>query len=77
MEKIYKIVSRAWSPGDLVKIKSSSWDGRTHNSIGIVIREVASDTQVAMFPAVIVYDSILREQRALYLYDIELISAAT
>ena len=77
MKKIYKIISRRWSPGDLVKIKAANWDGNTYNSIGIVLREIEEGTQASLFPSVLVYDTARLEQRALYLYDVELISAAT
>jgi hypothetical protein len=77
MKKIYKIISRKWTPGDLVKIKAADWDGSTYNSIGIVMRGIEEGIQASLFPAVLVYDTIRQEQRALYLYDVELISAAS
>ncbi len=77
MEKIYKIISRVWAPGDLVKIKAADWDGTTYNSIGIVMREIKDDPQKPLFPSVLVYDTIRQEERALYLYDVELISSAS
>lgn len=77
MEKIYKIISRAWAPGDLVKIKAANWDGNTYKSIGVVLREITNDTQVSLFPSVLVYDTVTGEERALYLYDVELISAVS
>jgi len=77
MKKIYKIISRKWAAGDLVRIKAANWDGDTYNSIGIVLREIEEGAQAPLFPAVLVYDTVRQEQRALYLYDVELISAAS
>lgn len=74
-KQIYKIETRAWLPGDLVKIKSSTWSGRAHSSIGFVIHET-NDMNLKLFPAVVVYDIHLKESREFYLYDLELISAA-
>jgi hypothetical protein len=76
MKKIYKNISRKWVPGDLVKIKAADWDGTTYNSIGIVMREAEECAQTSLFPAVLVYDTVQRCV-PLYLYDVELISAAS
>ena len=74
-KKNFKIETRTWAPGDLVKIKPSSWAGRYKESLGVVIHEV-EDKESKLFPSVLVYHMVLAEPRQFYLYDIELISAA-
>jgi len=75
LNKSIKITSREWLPGDLVRIKSSQWDGRPHESIGIVLGCTPSREQLRIFPQVVVYDSKARGTRKYYCYDIELIVA--
>ena len=76
MNNTIKIIAREWLPGDLVRIKSSQWDGRPHESIGIVLSCSSSREQLRIFPQVMVYDSKIGEPRKYYCYDIELITAA-
>jgi len=71
------IHSRDWLPGDLVKIKSSLWDGRSHESVGIVLQYPADDEkQIKIFSEVSVFDSKLGGVRIYHGYDIELISSS-
>jgi len=70
-----KIETRAWAPGDLVKINASTWDGTPHKSIGIVLKELDDNPQTSIFPAVLIYDLQSSEAREFYIYEIELISA--
>jgi len=70
-----KIQTREWAAGDLVEIKKTSWDGGDYKSIGIVIHEV-KETQQRVFPALYVYDTRSGESQEIYIYDLELISAA-
>jgi hypothetical protein len=78
LENTIKIYSRTWSPGDLVKIKSSLWNGRDHESVGIVLKyPTESEKQIKIFSEVPVFDMKLGDVRNYYGYDIELISSST
>jgi len=71
------IHSRTWLPGDLVKIKTSLWDGRDRESIGVVLKYAAeSEKQIKIFSEVSVFDLKLKLARNYYGYDIELISSS-
>ena len=75
-KKNFKIGGREWLPGDLVKIKPSTWDGRAGESLAVVLREV-KDNDSPLFPSVLVYHITAGVPRQFYLYDLELISGAT
>ncbi len=75
MKNSIKIVSRAWAPGDLVKISKTRWDGVSSEALGVVIYEI-DNPQQKIFPAVYVFDTQAGEPREFYVYDLELISAA-
>jgi len=75
-KKNFKIESRGWEPGDLVKIKSSTWGGRSADRVGVVVQEI-NTLETGMFPYAIVYDMNQKEMKQFYLYDLELISART
>jgi hypothetical protein len=78
LKNTIKIHSRAWCPGDLVKIKSSLWNGRDHESVGIVLKcAIESEKQIKIFSEVPVFDMKLGDIRNYYGYDIELISSST
>ena len=72
-KKNFKIETRLWAPGDLVRVKASTWNGHPKNTIGIVIKEISSKEN--LFPYAIVYDMTLEKLSQYYLYDLELISA--
>jgi hypothetical protein len=76
IKKRFKIESRGWEPGDLVKIKSSTWSGRPQDGMGVVVKEISS-SEVGLFPYAIVYDMNQKKMKQFYLYDLELISART
>ena len=77
LKKITKIHTRDWLPGDLVKIKTSLWDGRAHESVGIVLQYPAdAEKQIKIFSEISVFDSKLGGARNYYGYDIELISSS-
>lgn len=73
-KKNFKIETRAWLPGDLVKIKPSTWSGRAGESLAVVLHEV-KDKDSPLFPSVIVYHMSTGIPCQFYLYDLELISA--
>jgi hypothetical protein len=72
-KKNFRIEDGCWIPGDLVKIKSSTWSGRAQDRVGVVIEEM-SPTVVGMFPSAVVYDMEQKQVSRFYLYDLELIS---
>ena len=76
MKTSIKIQTRIWAPGDLVEIKKTSWGGAPHKSIGIVLYEI-EEPQQRVFPAVCVYNTHSGESQEIYIYELELISAAT
>jgi len=69
-----KIETRAWEPGDLVKVGKTQWDGSFRESIGVVLKELNNEEQQRIFPAVLVFDIQLLEAREFYIYELELIS---
>ncbi len=71
-KKNFKIESRLWAAGDLVKIKASTWNGHPKTTMGIVVEEVSSKEN--LFPYALVYDMSLEKLKQYYLYDLELIS---
>lgn len=75
-KKNFKTKKRAWLAGDLVKIKSSTWGGRPHDRVGVILREV-HNSNIGLFPYAIVYDMNTKELKQFYLYDLELISAVS
>lgn len=74
-KKNFTLKARPWSSGDLVKIKPSTWEGRAHARVGLLIKEV-KDSNNGLFPYAIVYDMRRNCIGQYYLYDLELISAA-
>jgi len=75
-KKNFKTKKRAWLAGDLVKIKASTWNGRANDRVGVVLREVHNNN-IGLFPYAVVYDMNTKEMKQFYLYDLELISAAS
>ena len=71
-KNLKKVVPRC-ALGDLVKIKSSTWEGRPKDSIGLIVKEVG-DVAIGLFPHAIVYDIHQQKVTQFYLYDLELIS---
>lgn len=71
-KKNFEIRARGWEPGDLVKIKASTWNGHRESTIGIVIEEVSNKQY--LFPYALVYDMSHEKMKQYYLYDLELIS---
>jgi hypothetical protein len=69
-----KIETRAWAPGDLVKINTTTGEGQPHKSIGIVLKEMDDNPQTSIFPTVLIYDLHSSDAREFYIYEIELIS---
>lgn len=74
MKSSTKIETRAWEPGDLVKVGRIQPDGSFRESIGVVLKELNDDDQQRIFPAVLVFDIQLLEAREFYIYELELIS---
>jgi hypothetical protein len=73
---IFKIEAQSWAPGDLVKIKSSTWAGRVDAALGLVVKEIRG-AEANLFPYALVYDIHQQEIKQFYLYDLELISGAS
>ncbi len=73
-KKNFKIESRFWTPGDLVKVKASEWNGHLKTTMGVVVEEVSNKEN--LFPYAVVYDMSLEKFKKYYLYDLELISPA-
>ena len=59
--------------GDLVKIKTFSWDGRTELEHGVITEKLDREQQ-SMFPIVKVYIFERQALEELYAYNIEVIS---
>lgn len=59
--------------GDLVKIKTFSWDGRSELEHGVVVEKLDNQQQT-MFPVVKVYIFERQISEELYAYNIEVIS---
>ena len=72
-KKNFRTTPALWAPGDLVKIKSSTWHGRAQDRVGVVVR-LPSPIETGMFPCAVVYDMEQKGMKQFYLYDLELIS---
>ena len=60
-----------------MQIKTSLWDGRTRESIGVVLKYAGeSEKQIKIFSEVSVFDLKLNLAQNYYGYDIELISSS-
>lgn len=59
--------------GDLVKIKTSDYNGNDEYSHGIIIENIKTE-QLTMFPVVAVYVFERQTVEELYTYNIEIIS---
>ena len=68
--------ARAWERGDLVKIKASTWGGRTNDAFGVLVG-VVGENNSNLFPRAFVYDMVHQKIKQIYLYDLELLSSAT
>ena len=75
-KKKYPSRTQSWGPGDLVKIKPSTWEGRAEAALGLVIKQVVNSGGT-LFPSAVVYDMCKDRVSQFYLYDLELISPAT
>tara|TARA_R110002074_G_scaffold297771_1_gene469284 strand:+ start:1424 stop:1675 length:252 start_codon:yes stop_codon:yes gene_type:complete len=73
-KKNFRIKTGLWAPGDLVRIKSSTWSGRAQDRMGVVIEEI-NLTMEGMFPCAVIYDMEQKKMGRFYLYDLELISS--
>tara|TARA_Y100001963_G_scaffold157758_1_gene254915 strand:- start:3467 stop:3697 length:231 start_codon:yes stop_codon:yes gene_type:complete len=72
-----KAAARAWERGDLVKIKASTWGGRSYDALGVLINVSDEDETKNLFPSALVFDMYQQKIKQFYLYDLELLSSAT